>query len=208
MAEAAAIYGLITGTIEVIRTAIDIYKAVQDKSGIPERLRKVSGELAPLEGLLRNAQDQYDSKQLGQNIWDDTEGELKRCNELCTELRDLLLTVYPKEEASKPGRFWKNTKTVLSGKGKTAEQLLKEIWMLLDIFAKKGIVTNTALLEEIKQVVDELFSGSSNTFNHYGQGDQVAGDKFTGHKIQQGNVSGRQIFGGSFGTYNEGTQGT
>lgn len=87
-------------------------------------------------------------------------------------------------------------------KGKTAEQLLKEIWDYLDVFAKKGIITNTTLLQEIKEVVDELSPQSGNTLNHSGIGDQVAGDKIAGNQYKQGD-NGRQIFG-SIGTYHEG----
>ena len=202
VAAVAAVYGLITGSIAIVRLSIDIYSAVEDKSGIPERLRKVSEKLQPLEGLLRNAQDRYDGEQLSHQIWEDAENDFKRCNGLCEDLHGLLAKAYPTQEDSKAGRLWKNTKTVLSGKGKTAEQLLKEIWDYLDVFAKKGIITNTALLREIKEVVDELFPQSGNTFNHSGIGDQVAGDKINGNQYKQGD-NGRQIFG-SIGTYHEG----
>lgn len=206
MAEVAAVagvYGLITGSIAIVRSGIEIYVAVRNKSGIPDRLRKVSERLKPLEGLLESAKDQYDSQKLDQKIWDDAEDDLKRCQELCHELHDLLIKVYPEDEATKSVRFWTSAKAVLGGKSKTAEQLLREIWMYLDIFEKKGIVTNMALLREIKDTVDELFPSSGSTLNHSGSGDNVAGDKFTGNKYQQGD-NGRQFFG-SIGTYHEGT---
>jgi hypothetical protein len=202
VAAVAAVYGLITGSIAIVRLSIDIYNTVQDKSGIPQRLRKVSEQLQPLEGLLVSARDQYDSQKLDQQIWDDTKDGFSRCKELCEELHDLLSKVYPKEDASESNRLWKNTKTVLSNKSKTAEQLLKEIWDYLDVFAKKGIITNTTLLREIKEVVDELFSQSGNNFYYSGTGDQVAGNKIAGSQYTQGD-NGRQIFG-SIGTYHEG----
>lgn len=207
VAAAAAVYGLIAGSIAIIRTAIDIYSAVQDKSGIPERLRKVSENLQPLEALLRNAGDQYNSKQLSQQIWKEADNDFKRCNELCRDLHDLLVKAFPNEEASKPGRLWRNTKIVLSGKGKTAEQLLKEIWACLDVFAKKGIITNTALLQEIKDLIEELSpdSGGRSTFYHSGIGDQIAGDKVNGNKNQQRD-NGR-MYNAPITTINEGTHG-
>lgn len=208
MAEVAAvapIYGLITGSIAIIRLAIDIYSAVQDKSGIPQRLRKVSEKLQPLKELLTSAKDQYDSKKLDQQVWDDAEDSFKRCEELCQELHDLLSKVYPEEDASEGKRLWKNTKLVLSNKSKTAEQLLKEIWEYLDVFAKKGIVTNITLLREIKEVVDELLSQSGNTYTHSGMGDLIHGDKIGGNKYQTGD-NGMQNFG-SIGTYHGGTPG-
>jgi len=207
VAAVAAVYGLITGSVAIIRLSIDIYNAVEDKSGIPERLRKVSEKLQPLKALLQNAQDRYDSKQLGHQIWADAENDFKRCHELCKDLHDLLVKVYPEKEATKSGRFWKNTKTVLSGKGKTAEQLLKDIWGYLDVFAKKGIVTNTALLQEIKDVVEELSpdAGSRSAFYHSGIGDQVAGDKVSGNKNQQRDNC--RMYNAPINTINEGTRG-
>jgi hypothetical protein len=38
---AAAVYGLVTGTIDIVKVSIEIYRAVKDQSGIPEKLRKV-----------------------------------------------------------------------------------------------------------------------------------------------------------------------
>jgi hypothetical protein len=55
--EVAAIYGIIMGTIGVVRAAIDIYGAVQDKQGVPKKLRLVADRLSAVEGLLRDAKD-------------------------------------------------------------------------------------------------------------------------------------------------------
>lgn len=108
-----------------------------------------------------------------------------------------------------PKRIPKRMRARATDSGRTrrqfAEQLLKEIWDYLDVFAKKGIITNTALLREIKEVVDELFPKSGDTFKHLGIGDQVAGDKIAGNQYKQGD-NGRQIFG-SVGTYHEGRPG-
>lgn len=207
VAAAAAVYGLITGSIALIRTAIDIYGAVQNEAGIPAKLKKVSDNLPPLQTLLEGAKAQHECGNLDIQVWTNVKEDFEHCEELCKELHDLLAKAYLAEDASKRSRFWTHTKTVLSGKGNTAEQLLKDIWVYLDVFAKKGIVTNTALLREIKDVVDELslVSGSGSTFNHSGIGDQVAGDQFTGNKYQQGD-SGR-MFNAPINTINEGTKG-
>lgn len=205
VAAAASVYGLITGSIAAISTAIDIYHAVQNKSGIPERLRKVSESLPNLETILDSAKAQYDGEKLKQRVWIDSQQDFERCEELCRELRDLLAKAYPEKEESTSGRLWKSTKTVLSRKSRSAEQLLNDIWTYLSILEKKGIITNTTLLQEIKDVVDELSveSGSVSTFNHYGTGDQIAGDKISGNKNQMGN-SGR-MYNAPITTINEGT---
>lgn len=154
VAAAASVYGLITGSIAAIRTAIDIYHAVQNKSGIPERLRKVSESLPNLETILDSAKAQYNDENLKQKAWIDARQDFEHCEEHCQELRDLLAKAYPEKEESTSDRLWRSTKTVLSRKSRTAEQLLNDIWTCLDILEKKGIITNTTLLLEIKDVVD------------------------------------------------------
>jgi len=205
VATGAAVYGLITGSLAVIRAAIDIYGAVQNRPGIPKKLQKVSDSLRSVQTLLESAKSQYDGENLEEQVWIDAEKDFERCEELCKELHDLLDKAYPSDRGSKTGRFWKNTKTALSGKSKTAEQLLKDIWENLDVFAKRGIVTNTRLLRELRNVVEELSGDSSisDTFNHSGIGDQIAGDKVAGNKYQQGD-NGR-MYNAPINTVNEGT---
>ena len=89
--------------------------------------------------------------------------------------------------ANKVDRFFKGAETVLSGKGKTAEQLLADIYGHLKLLMDRRILTNTTLLQEIKKTVDEIFPKSGITQNNT-HGTNVAGDQNfnntgSGHQI-------------------------
>ena len=155
----AAVFGFIAGAIDITHKAIEIYSAVEDKSGIPTALRKVSEKLPSIEGILRNAEaqckgvkfDKFDKCTLR-----DMKRDVEECKDLCQELHDLLLSAYPKAGSGKAGRLLKGTKTVFSKKGKTAEGLLQEIREYLALLAKRQIISNAALLEDIKSLVEDL----------------------------------------------------
>ena len=195
----AAVFGLVVGTIDIIHKSIEIYDAVKDKSGIPKKLRKVSDKLSSVEKLLKGAQAQYNEGKLNKidrQTWDDARQEIGQCKELCQELHQLLLSAYPDAGSGRVGRVWKGTQTVFSNKGKSAEALLKEIWEHLDTLAKQQIINNTALLEDIKTLVQELCPDATTKGTqdvrgdvqgdviHTINGDKVGGDKFGGDKVQ------------------------
>lgn len=194
----AAVFGLVVGTIDIIHKSIEIYEAVKDKSGIPKKLRKVSDKLSSVEKLLKGAQAQYNEGKLNKidrQTWDDAKQEIGQCKELCQDLHQLLLSAYPETGSGKAGRVWKGTQTVFSGKSKSAEALFKEISEHLDTLAKQQIINNTALLEDIKTLVQEVCpdvttKGTQDVHGdvqgdviHTINGDKVGGDKFGGDKV-------------------------
>jgi hypothetical protein len=174
---ALGVYGLITGTITIIDTSIQIYDAVKDKSGIPKKLRKVSETLPSLKELFRGAEAQFNQNQLAETAWISVGKDVQSCNEACRELQDLLSRAYPQEEANRARRFVKAASTILSGKGKTAEQLLKEIQGYLEVLLDRQILTNAALLEDIKATVDELLPRDGQIVQNNVNGDNIGGDK-------------------------------
>ena len=204
----AAVFGLVVGTIDIIHKSIEIYDAVKDKSGIPKKLKKVSDKLSSVEKLLKGAQAQYNEGKLNKidrQTWDDARQEIGQCKELCQELHQLLLSAYPDAGSGRVGRVWKGTQTVFSNKGKSAEALLKEIWEHLDTLAKQQIINNTALLEDIKTLVQELCPDATTKGTQDVHGD-VQGDVI--HTIngdKNVNSGSGQMFTGPGGTYNFGT---
>lgn len=181
------VFDLVLSAIEVVKISIEIYQAVQDKSAVPKRLRTVSDTLPSLLEILESAEAQYNIQQPDQQAWITARSDVRHCEEACRDLQSLLETVYPKADASKVGRFFKATGTILSGKGKTAEQLLADIHGHLNVLMDRQIITNTTLLQEIKKTVDEFFPKSGITQNNT-HGTNVAGDQnFTntgcGHMI-------------------------
>jgi len=184
---AAGVYGLITGTIAIIDASIKIYDAVHDKSGVTKELRKVSAQMPSIKELLEDAAAQYDAKKLDEQTWLNAGADVKRCHEACQELQDVLESAYPKADLGPVGRVFKNLGNIVSRKGKTAEQLLKEIHGYLELLKHRRIITNTTLLEQIKEAVEELFPKSGVTqHNLYGTnvgGDQNFNNSGPGHQI-------------------------
>ena len=155
----AAVFGLIAGAIDITHKAVEIYKAVEDKSGIPRSLKKVSEKLPSVEGILRSAEAQCKGVKFDSvDEWTlrDMKQDVQECMLSCQELHELLLSAYPKRTSGKAGRLWNGTKTVFSNKGKTAEGLLEEIRMYLELLASRQIISNTGLLKDIKSLVEEL----------------------------------------------------
>ncbi|PPJ55353.1 hypothetical protein CBER1_10074 [Cercospora berteroae] len=164
----AAVFSLVVGAIEIIHRAIEIYEAVNDKSGVPKALKKVSEKLPSVEEILKSADAQRKA------------GALK--------------------DVDKMERLWKGAKTVLSGKGKTAEALLKELSEYLTLLAQRKIVNNTTLLEDIKALVEELCPQSTTTQMHNINGDNIG----TLHGDKNVNSGSGYQFTGAGGTYNFG----
>jgi hypothetical protein len=104
----AAVFGFIAGAIDITHKAIDIYRAVEDKSGIPTTLRKVSEKLPSVEGILRNAEAQCKGvkfDRIDKCTLRDMQRDVEECKDLCQELHDLLLSAYPKAGSGKAGRL-------------------------------------------------------------------------------------------------------
>jgi hypothetical protein len=184
---AAAVSGLIGLTIAAIDASVQIYDAVKDRSGIPEKLRKVSDTLPSLAELLKGARAQFDKDQPTKQAWFEVEKDLERCHGACQELHDILESAYPKTDTGTVGRVFKNVGTLLSRRSKTAEQLLKEIHGYLEILQQRQIITNATLLDDIKETVDELFPRSGLTQNNVSGtnigGDQVNNNIGPGHQF-------------------------
>jgi hypothetical protein len=193
---ALGVYTLITGTITIVDVSIQIYNAVKDTSGITKELSTVSRKLPSIKELLEDAAAQYNAQKLGEQEWLNAGADIKSCNEACQELQEVLESAYPQPDASKLDRVFKNLGNIVSRKGKTAEQLLKDIYSYLELLKQRRIITNARLLEDIKEAVDELFPKSGVTQNNV-HGDNIGRDKKTYTSSGSGHM-----FTGDNGTYN------
>lgn len=201
VAEAAAIYGLITGSIDLVKTAIDIYNGVQDKSGIDQRLRLVAEKLPSIEELLRDAQDTKGPKD---HVWLDVKPDVERCRKECEALEALFERAFPKPDANKVQRFFKAAAVITSGKRSEAEKILKDIYENLNILSQHHIITNTALLGEISSTLEKMKEERiASSINYTGTGDQmVANDSGTNNKYSMAGENAK-MFHGEIGTYHE-----
>ncbi|KAK5685481.1 hypothetical protein LTS10_003560 [Elasticomyces elasticus] len=206
--EAAVVYGVVVGTIELIKTAREIYDAVQDKSGIPDKLKKVAEQLPSVESLLQGAQEQYDKSQANKDVWTQAKPDVEQCQKHCKALKDLLDKALPKEGSNTAERTWKATKNVLGSTSKDAQKHLKAICDALSKLQQRQIITNTALLEDIKVIVGELAGDGIYKYHHEGIGDVNVAES-GGHFNQQSGANSKMFNGPISGlTFNEALQPT
>jgi len=157
----------------------------------------VSNTLPSLVELLKGAQAQFNKDQPPKQAWIEVEQEVKRCQAACQELHDILESAYPKADAGTVGRVFKNVGNLVSRKTKTAEEWLKEIHGYLEILKQRQIITNAALLDDIKKTVDELFPRPGLTQNNV-SGTNIGGD---GQVFYNNNTGSGQQFTGHGGNF-------
>ncbi|KAK5722689.1 hypothetical protein LTR15_005921 [Elasticomyces elasticus] len=132
VAEAATVYSLVTGTIDLIKTAIEIWEAVKDKDKLPRQLRVVAEKLPSIQQLLATSEQQYQLKRVPDTQWATAKQNVERCRTGCDEIRGIFDKAFP-SNANAVHRAWTGTVTVLSGRGKKAEELFREVYQELEI---------------------------------------------------------------------------
>ncbi|KAK4901246.1 hypothetical protein LTR27_001803 [Elasticomyces elasticus] len=169
VAEAATVYSLVTGTIEIIKTAIEIWEAVKDKDKLPRQPRVVAEKLPSIQQLLATSEQQYQLMRLPDTKWATARQNVERCRTGCEDIRGIFDKAFP-SNANAVQRVWTGTVTVLSGRGKKAEELLQDVYKELEVLGQYHIVTNTELLAQIGAAVKELKGGEKPTYHHSGSG--------------------------------------
>jgi hypothetical protein len=150
--EASAMLGLITGSIDLIKLSIEIYKAAQGKA--PSRIRAVARELPSIVKLLEDA----DVKAQGapsDSIWNQVKPDLERCRAECAALHTLFENICPANQSNPTQRIWKSTFAIVRGKRSEAEEHLAAIFKTLSVLGTHHVITNTRLLEEVKETLEE-----------------------------------------------------
>jgi hypothetical protein len=150
--EASAILGLITGSIDLIKLSIEIYKASQGKA--PSRIRAVAKELPSIVKLLEDA-DANAKGAPNDSIWKKVKPDLERCKEECAALHTLFENICPTDESNPAQRLWKSTSAIVQRKRSGAEERLAAIFKILAVLETHHVITNTRLLEEVKETLEE-----------------------------------------------------
>ncbi|KAI7225144.1 hypothetical protein KC330_g9186 [Hortaea werneckii] len=163
--EASAIFGLVTGSIDLIKMAIEICQAADGNA--PKRIKGVADQLPSIEQLLENARDTKDKQN---NVWEGVAEDVKRCEAACRALNNIFDQACPREGSSRGRRVWNAGAVIVTGKRTKAEEHLAVIIKTLDVFKAKLIITNTKLLEDVKSAID-AFDREDGGMNHYGSGD-------------------------------------
>lgn len=205
VAAVSAIFGLVTGSIDVIKICITIYKDVQDKTKLPKRLRLVAEQLPSIQQILLSAQD--NQNQLHHSRWIEAKSDLERCHESCEALTKLFEEAFPKQDAGKFGRLITAAATVLHSKGQKAEKILRQIKSALDNLTTQDVITNTKLLDEITLVLADMQKDNNEGLPSQESGTQNNNMGGTGHFTTINNeASGNaRQFNGPVGNFFEGT---
>jgi hypothetical protein len=192
--EASAIFGLVTGSIDLLKLAYEISQAAQGNA--PQRIKKVAEQLPSIEELLEDAQN---TKGEHDEAWKAVATDVRTCETACRALKTIFDKACPKEGTSKGRRVWDAGAVIVTGKRTQAEEHLAKILNTLAVFKTKLIITNTKLLEDLQKAVAELDRDEAG-MHHYGSGDNISNHgTYNSLKGDNGKIIG------SIGTYNEPT---
>jgi hypothetical protein len=169
IAEASAIFGLITGSIELIKFSIEICKAAKGEA--PSRIQAVADQLPSIVMLLDDAH--ANAKTAPNNsVWSKVKPDLERCKQECTALHTLFEKACPKSDSSRTQRAWSTTVAIVKGKRTEAEEHMTVILKTLSVLKAHHIIKNTELLEDVKKTLAKLEENDSGIFQ-YGNGDNT-----------------------------------
>jgi hypothetical protein len=158
LGEASAIFSLITGSIDLIKLSVEICKAAQGEA--PSRIQAVARQLPSIVQLLEDANE---TARLApdDSIWNKIEPDLERCRKECTALHTLFENACPRNDSSPAQRMWRSSVAIIRGKRSEAEEHLAAILKTLSVLETHHVITNTKLLEDVKETLDELEENDS-----------------------------------------------
>jgi len=198
LGEASAIFALITGSIDLIKLSIEIYKAAQGKA--PSRIRAVARELPSIVQLLEDA-DVNAKAAPHDSIWSKVKPDLERCKEGCAALHTLFENACPANASNPAQRAWKTSVAIVRCKRSEAEEHLAAILKTLSVLETHHVITNTRLLEEVKETLEEWEENDTGIVHNGTGNNNVVKDSATYNEMHaEGNGRNIQTHGG---TYNE-----
>jgi hypothetical protein len=196
LGEASAIFSLITGSIDVIKLSIEIYKAAQGRA--PSRIRAVAKELPSIVQLLEDA-DSNAKAASDSSIWNKVKPDLERCKEECAALHTLFENACPTNGATPAQRVWKTSVAILIGKRSEAEKHLAAILKTLSVLETHHVITNTKMLEDVRETLEEWEENDLGII-HRGTGHNKVNTGSGTYNDMHAQDNGRNI---QAGTYNE-----
>lgn len=151
-------HDFVKGLIATIQSAIGIYNAVQNKDDLTKRskiLQKVAEKLPAIELLLQEVEACFATRTIDEKAWSACGQTLQNPYHSCEDIHDVFQHTFQEFEPRSTRRLWKGHLTT-SRKGRTLESLFREIFRELEVLMQRRILTNTRLLEDIKETVEEM----------------------------------------------------
>jgi hypothetical protein len=172
--EAAALIGIITGIIGLLKTTAEVYEAAQSAGGIPHAFKIVFDRIPLVQVSLDEAQSNLKSRVYDQATLDAVAPVLQHCNENADSLQKIFADTLPSKDAPRTERY----KKILAMKAKSSKvkDLMKELLKSFDILANHQIFQDASMLKDIKEELEKLMNmseddGDKVTNIHRGTGD-------------------------------------
>ncbi|KAM0721870.1 hypothetical protein Q7P37_002795 [Cladosporium fusiforme] len=216
--EVIAIVGLISSVISIVQTSRNLYDTANDIDGLHEAFRAVAQNV-PLvlnilngcktvqEGLAKEYEVSTDADQKREieTTAEAVKPVMLKCKENAEALKDIFEKVVPGEEAKWLERYKKAAKSMMPGKKKKVEELMKEMLEKLQLlqtsrFFQAEIERRSQKLQDgITQLseLDPSLPEENGSFSHYGSGPQNVntGDGIQHNYTQSGGSNNRQFNG-------------
>lgn len=217
-AEVITIVGLISSVISLIETSRSLYDAANDAEGLHEAFRAVALNV-PLvlnilkgcrtiqEGLAKDyeASTDADQKRELEATTEAVKPVILKCKENAEALKEIFEKVVSGDEAKWLERYKKAAKSLMPGRKKRVEELMKEMLEKLQLlqtsrFFQAEIEKRSQKLEDGMSQLSELepsLQEDNDAFNHYGTGPQNVntGTGIQHNYNQSGGSNNRQFIG-------------
>ncbi|KAF5671248.1 ankyrin repeat-containing protein [Fusarium heterosporum] len=192
------VVGLITATITIVETINKVFNGLKDAEGLPKAFQEVSGRLPLVQTVLEAVEEQVRADDNGAATQAMAE-IVTRCKIRAEDLEKIFKAVMSSEGTS---RFEKYRRVIRQlGKEKKVEILAKELLEDVHLLAERHVFQAATqhqvsqlqeAIEELSQVGSSLPDEDGFNLTHYGSGDNIAGNKYTGNNQYHG--SGQAFF--------------
>lgn len=188
MSGVAEVVGLISGTAAIIETITKVYDCLRDAENLPRAFREVLERLPLVRDTLRIAE-----KYVGDNTDKEACRAMKiiveKCKARAENLEKIFEEVAPSEGKPRLERYRMAARRL--GKGSQVEVLTKEMMEGVRILAENRAVqaATGAQVTQLAKAIEDLSTtesslpdeDSSVSQSHFGSGDNVAGNKYSGN---------------------------
>lgn len=154
--EVGLIIGLITGTIEIVKSTQILYSAFKGPKGQPKEFRSIAAKFPLVVEILENAETEAQQIQLGDGPKNEAENNIKACKEKAEALNKIFKAVLCEDDDNWLERYKKAI--VGLSKGKRAEELMREIMEHIQLVTCKKIMGTATIdqIEKLQQAIQEM----------------------------------------------------
>lgn len=197
--EAAAVFGLVTGSISLVKLTYEIVSSAKGRA--PSWAEVMKAQLPNVQSLLEDAQN---TKHEHDSVWkqEQVRDSVIKTESSCNALQKIIEEVCPDDETGRRQRVWIATKAVLRNKKRDAQSSLMQIYQGLDVLKGHLIITNTKMLEDLKLALDNLQDDSGDEGSYHAARDQYI-NRSSGNMITHSGNYGKSFHVNTIGTFND-----